>query len=123
MPKILVAEDNPLNIINYEFILQDIDCRATTVHTGSEVLEALDQGNFDLILMDIRMPEMDGVEATKRIRQSGCSYKNIPIIAVTAHAKEQDREEYLAAGMDDCIEKPVSLPDLLRVMVRYLGRV
>jgi len=109
--KILLVEDDMLNqevvqsmIINLEF---DVD----TVNNGAEAIKALETQSYDLVLMDIQMPEMDGLEATKIIRspESKVTNKDIPIIALTAHAIEGDRERFIKAGMDDYISKPVTL--------------
>jgi len=85
----------------------------TTAATGKAVLQALDQEQFDLILMDVQMPEMDGLEATTTIRQrEKLSGKHIPIIAMTAHAMTGDKERCLEAGMDKYVSKPLHIREL-----------
>ena len=89
----------------------------TPVETGLEVLAALDQHSFDLVLMDIQMPRMGGVKATSAIRErEKTTGHQIPIVAMTAHAMKGDREKYLAAGMDGYISKPVRPAELFSVI-------
>ena len=104
---VLMAEDNLLNQKLVQHILSTADYRLVPVNNGREVVERYlsTPEQFDLILMDIQMPEMDGIEATKIIREKG--YKNIPIIALTAETMKGDRQECLAAGMNDYISKPL----------------
>jgi len=112
--RILVAEDN---VVNQEFILRLLEKRGHTpavAHNGRETLDALEKSPYDLILMDVRMPELDGFEATAQIRERERSTgQHIPIIAMTAHAMKGDRERCLAAGMDAYIAKPVHVHELL----------
>ncbi len=98
-------------------MLKKLGYSADVAGNGLEALEALEQRHYDVILMDIQMPEMDGIEATKRIRKIWIS-RNIKIIAITAHAFEHTREECLAAGMDNYITKPVTTEDLRAVLDR-----
>ena len=89
------------------------------VVNGREALSALDRGGFDLVLMDIEMPEMDGFQTTRAIRQGEKrTVKHIPIVAMTAHAMESDRERCLSAGMDDYVSKPIRIEELLRAIER-----
>ncbi len=92
------------------------------VDNGSAAVEAARTGGFDLILMDIQMPKMDGVEATRRIRDLKGELGRVPIIALTANAMPGDREKYLAAGMNDYVAKPVDREKLLK-MVAFWGGV
>jgi CheY-like chemotaxis protein len=94
----------------------------TAVENGKAVLAALAEESFDLVLMDIQMPEMDGVEATRPIRgsRSGRFDPNLPIIAMTAYAMEGDRERFLKAGMDAFVSKPLEMKELFRVMGRVV---
>jgi two-component system sensor histidine kinase/response regulator len=112
--RILVAEDN---VVNQEFILRLLEKRghtATVAHNGREALDALEKHSYDLVLMDVRMPELDGFEATAQIRErERATGQHIPIIAMTAHAMKGDRERCLAAGMDAYIAKPVHVHELL----------
>jgi len=113
----LLVEDNPINQELSEALLQRSGARVTTVENGAAAVRAMGRDSFDLILMDIQMPEMDGIEATRRIRQLPRG-GTIPIIAMTANALPGDRERYLDAGMDDYIAKPVD-PNLLHQVLRH----
>jgi CheY-like chemotaxis protein len=125
---ILLAEDNPVNRFVTTRQLQKLGyAQVVAVNNGSEAVAALEKARFDLILMDCQMPEMDGEEATSRIRvreRSGPPFQHtgrITIIAMTANALTADRENCLAAGMDDYISKPVHLEELARVMKQWTG--
>jgi len=121
--KILLAEDNPVNQRLAITVLQRFGHDVHLAQTGLEVLEALDtHDDFDVILMDIQMPEMDGIEATRRIREREAADGGfIPIVAMTAHAMVGDRERFLEAGMNDYVSKPVSR-GRLREVLRGIGR-
>jgi len=107
--RILVAEDTPFNQTYFQRLLNRWGHDATVVDTGKKALTALEKNDFDLILMDIQMPVMDGYEATAAIRErERKTGGHIPIIALTAHAMRGDREECLKAGMDEYVSKPVS---------------
>ncbi|MFN2343168.1 MAG: ABC transporter substrate binding protein, partial [Desulfonatronovibrio sp.] len=120
---ILIAEDDPLNQMFMTSLLKKLGHSVNLAENGREVLDLLQEKNFDCILMDIQMPVMTGIEATKAIRDSTSigAKKDIPIIAVTAHTQPGDREEFLKAGMDDYIGKPVSLEDFQRVFSKFFG--
>ncbi len=117
--KILVAEDNIVNRKLDIRLLEKLGQQVVVAENGLEVLNALNKGEYDLILMDIQMPEMDGIEATKRIREMESGDKHIPIIALTAHAMKGDRERFLDAGMDDYLSKPLHSDQLYEVIRRY----
>jgi two-component system, sensor histidine kinase and response regulator len=120
--RVLLAEDNEVNQRLATAILQRLGHVVTHAKSGREVLEHLEKDTFDLILMDIQMPEMGGVEATQRIRAREASEGgHLPIVAMTAHAMAGDRERFLAAGMDEYISKPIS-QERLREVVRNLGK-
>jgi len=110
---ILLAEDNLINQKVSIKILNRAGYIVTAVGNGVEVLEIVDKDNFDLILMDIQMPEMDGYAATREIRKQNNGYSKIPIIALTAHALMGDREKCIKAGMNDYITKPISADKLI----------
>jgi len=105
---ILVAEDNSVNQMLARALLGKMGHRITLVGNGAEALSKWSEADFDLILMDVQMPEMDGFEATRSIRRLEQSGEHIPIIAMTARAMSGDRERCLEAGMDDYVSKPVN---------------
>ena|GEM_PF-1210251 len=116
--RILLAEDNPINQKVTLRMLKKLGYSADIAANGIEVLQALEHQDYDVILMDVQMPEMDGIEATKAIRQRFVA--NGPgIIAVTAYALEGDREHYLKSGMDDYISKPIQIEELRAILERY----
>ena len=121
---ILLVEDNLINQQVALGILQIQGYNVTVVSNGREALEAHAQGAFDLILMDCHMPEMDGFEATREIRgrERGSSGTRMPIIALTANAMAQDREECLNAGMDDHLSKPFSMQTLQEMLDRWMPK-
>jgi len=104
--RVLVAEDNPVNQTIAITVLERMGITATLVADGRAALQAVADGAFDVVLMDMQMPELDGVQATRAIRALGASVAQPWIIAVTANAFEQDRQRCLAAGMDDFVAKP-----------------
>src|SRR5690606_24137003 len=115
--RVLVAEDNAVNVRVALMQLQKIGCQAYVAGNGLEVLEAVRQVPYDVILMDCQMPELDGYETTRRLRQDP-RFRNLHIIALTAHAMEGDREKCIAAGMDDFVSKPVRMVDLHAALAR-----
>jgi CheY-like chemotaxis protein len=117
----LIAEDNRVNQLVIDGILSKAGIRATFVANGREALDAASAGGFDFILMDGHMPEMDGIEATRRIRALPGAAGRVPIIALTANALAGDRETYLEAGMNDYVTKPIHTPDLLAAIARQTG--
>ncbi len=121
--RILLAEDNITNQQVALGLLKKLGLRADAVANGAEVLEALESIPYDLILMDVQMPVMDGLEATRQIRNSVFSANNplIPIVAMTAHAMQGDEERCLAAGMNDYVSKPVAPQALARVLEKWLN--
>jgi len=113
LTKILLVEDNPVNQLLARRIIERQGYSLTLASTGTEALKALANSDFDLILMDVQMPEMDGFEATARIRElETVTGKHIPIYAMTAHAMKGDREKCLNAGMDGYISKPIRAEEL-----------
>ncbi|MBS1662948.1 MAG: PAS domain S-box protein [Bacteroidetes bacterium] len=120
--KILVAEDVELNQYLARHILESWDFEVVIVNNGREAIQALETAAFDCILMDVQMPEMDGIEATQHIRRLPDPVKSqIPIIALTANALKGDSEKYLAAGMTDYLAKPFDEERLFQVIYRNLA--
>ena len=109
--RILVAEDNPVNQKWIKKILNKIGYECEIAENGKVVLEKVSYDHFDMILMDVQMPEMDGMEATRMIRV--CLETQPVIIAMTANVMQGDREECMQSGMNDYISKPVELNELL----------
>ncbi len=117
--RILIAEDNPVNQKVTALQLTKLGHRSDVAGDGLEVLEALERTHYDVILMDWQMPEMDGFEATRRIRQNG-RHRHIKIVAMTANAMKGDREACLAAGMDDYLSKPTRTEEIEEVLRRVI---
>jgi len=118
--RILIAEDNPVNTRLAMRLVEKHGHHGVAVGTGREALLALEGEAFDLVLMDVQMPEMDGFEATQNIRErEKGTGKHLPIIAMTAHAMTGDRERCLAAGMDDYVTKPVNKDMLFAAIDRF----
>ena len=120
--RILVAEDNITSQLVAVGLLEKLGQRANAVANGAEVIQALETIPYDLVLMDVQMPEMDGFEATRRIRDPESRVLNhqVPIVAMTAHALQGDREKCLEAGMDDYVSKPVEVSALVAVLKHWL---
>jgi PAS domain S-box-containing protein len=136
-PKTNIQPGDPTNTVSLHILLGEDDepsrfmttellrlrgHRVVTAADGLEVIERLKSNKFDLVLMDVRMPVTDGVEATKRIRggEAGEDQKNIPIVALTAYALTNDRERFLSVGMDGYLSKPIDMEDLNRVLRRVM---
>jgi PAS domain S-box-containing protein len=115
--RILVAEDNPINQKVISAMLGPIDCRFEFVQDGLEAVAAVTRSSYDLVLMDIEMPQMDGMEATKRIRSLPNKISAVPIIAMTANVMQGDREKYLGAGMNDYVSKPIDQRELISAVM------
>jgi CheY-like chemotaxis protein len=113
--RILLAEDNLINQKVALQILRVLGYRADVAQDGEEVLKLLETQSYDLILMDVQMPNLDGLEATRIIRER-YPERNIHIVAMTANAMTSDRENCLASGMDDYLSKPISILELTRVL-------
>ena len=116
--KILAAEDNLVNQKVLAAMVNSLGHQITMVNNGQEALDALETESFDLILMDMQMPVLDGVSATRAIRERPEPTRDITIIALTANAMEGDRERYLAAGLDDYLSKPLQRTELAQTLER-----
>jgi signal transduction histidine kinase/DNA-binding response OmpR family regulator len=119
--RVLVVEDNAANLKVAVRMVERLGYRADVAGNGSEAVSALDQVRYDAVLMDCQMPEMDGYDATRRIRMNEAGGRHVPIIAMTAAAMPRDRDRCLAAGMDDYISKPVRLHIVAAVLERWLA--
>ena len=119
--KILLAEDNFVNQKVCLRILNEAGFKADAVVNGLKAIEAVKKHSYNLILMDVQMPECDGFTATKEIRKLGASYEKLPIIAITAHALKGDKEKCIEAGMNDYISKPIISDNLIRMMDKWLN--
>jgi PAS domain S-box-containing protein len=117
--RILLAEDNPINQQVVRLMLSKLGYKIEVVANGLQALEAVKQSHFDLVLMDVQMPEMDGEEATRRIRSEVPQKRQPYIIALTADALEGRREFYLEIGMDDYLSKPMSIDSLVKTIEHY----
>jgi CheY-like chemotaxis protein len=121
---ILLAEDNPVNQKFAERLLNKMGHDVVVAATGKQAVDLWEAGNFDLILMDVQMPEMDGFDATHMIRKrEKISGKHVPIVAMTAHAMKGDREQCLQAGMDGYVSKPINQGELFETLEGFAGGI
>jgi len=120
--RILVAEDHPVNQLLIERMLTRMGCEVSLVGDGHDALEALAEGDFDLVLMDCQMPRVDGYQATREVRQGAGRWPGIPIVALTANAMKEDEQRCLDAGMDAYLTKPLRSKRLVRVLAPLLKR-
>ncbi len=116
--RILLVEDNRINQKVATRFLEKLGYAPTTAANGHEALIAMEQNRYDVVLMDVQMPQMDGVQTTQEIQKRWPPEEQPRIIAVTAHALKGDRERYLAAGMDDYLSKPIQMKDLIEALYR-----
>lgn len=119
---VLVVEDNDINRLVTSTLLGELELEVVEAASGEEALAAWERAPVDLVLMDCQMPGMDGFEATRRLRELGGGGDVVPIVALTAHAMEGDRERCLSAGMDDYLAKPLLREDLVRLLEQVFGR-
>ena len=116
MTRLLIVEDNPLNM---ELVFEISEAQgfiADRVENGEDALKRVDNEYYDLILMDIELPGIDGIEVTRIIKSK---YKGIPIIALTSYAMKGDKERFLAAGFDEYVSKPIDVLDFTRRLRKY----
>ncbi len=118
--RILLADDNLVNQKVAAMMLRKLGCRVATVSDGKEALTEVQRQPFDLVLMDCQMPEMDGYEATRRIKALGGEYADLPVIALTAAAMKEDRQRCMDAGMDDYLTKPVDMKKLGEMILLHV---
>lgn len=119
--RVLVVDDNEVNRTIAAKMLEMLGAEAATAASGSQAVEAVVADAFDLVLMDIQMPGMDGMEATRRIRALGSAASDTPILALTANVLPEQQEQYAAAGMDGVVEKPISPGALIRELAHILA--
>jgi CheY-like chemotaxis protein/HPt (histidine-containing phosphotransfer) domain-containing protein len=121
--QILLAEDNPVNQMTATTMLEKLGHAVRVANNGRQAMDKLNDQSFDIIFMDVQMPEMDGVTATGEIRRrEQTTGRHIPIVAMTAHAMKGDKEKCLNAGMDDYVSKPIRRKDLAEVIARIVER-
>jgi CheY-like chemotaxis protein len=121
--RVLLAEDNPVNQLLATRLLEKRGHRVVVAANGREALAALEKESYDLVFMDIQMPDMDGIEATAAIREKeNSSGKHQPVIALTAHAMKGDQERCLDAGMDGYLSKPIRPQELDDILEKYVRR-
>jgi CheY-like chemotaxis protein len=116
---VLIAEDDPNNFLFYEIILKKKIKRLDHAWNGKDAVNMVNKYDYDLILMDIKMPIMDGLEATKRIK---AKYPDLPVVAQTAYTSAEEKKGILAAGCDEYISKPVKKQKLLEILHKYALR-
>jgi hypothetical protein len=122
IPRVLFAEDNSTNQFVARQMLKKLDIHLDMVANGAEAVEAASRFAYDVICMDMQMPEMDGVEATRMIRSRGGSLASVPIIALTANALPEEMRACFAAGMNQFLAKPVNRKDLLTALLTALDK-
>jgi len=131
---VLLVEDNAINQLVARELLEEAGARVRVVDDGEQAVLAVAERSFDLVLMDVQMPVMDGLEATRRIRAGDglpdgrggplpMALRRVPIVAMTAHARPEDREDCLEAGMDDYLSKPIDAERLVRTVARWTGNL
>ncbi len=119
--RVLVVEDNPIGRKLLSTLLRDLGIRVSEAVNGDEALEYVAKEDFDLIMLDVQLPGLSGLEVTSRIRAMGGARLAVPVVAVTAHALPSERQRFLAAGMNDCLVKPLSEAQLREVLQQHLG--
>jgi len=118
--QVLVVEDNERNMKLFRDVLQASGYRTLEATTGERAVELVFEHRPDLVLMDIQLPDIDGVEALDRLRADD-RFASVPVLALTAQAMDGDRERFLAAGFDDYLSKPVDILDFVATVKRYCG--
>jgi CheY-like chemotaxis protein len=118
---VLIAEDNPANQMVLVALLEKLGHRCRVAENGQQAVAACESEPFDLIMLDVQMPEMDGPQAARVLRATAGPNQRTPIVAVTAHVAPRDRESFLESGMDDILIKPVQRLELSRVLAKVFG--
>ncbi|MBE0566245.1 MAG: response regulator, partial [Krumholzibacteria bacterium] len=118
-PRILLVEDNPFNQKVAVGMLKMLGCAVEVASNGAEALDLLQGMEFDLVCMDCQMPQMDGYEATRRIRELSGTKARVPVIAMTANVLSGDRRACFAAGMDDFLSKPINKATLAAMLAKF----
>ncbi|RLP53951.1 MAG: response regulator [Ketobacter sp.] len=119
--QVIAVDDNPANLKLLCALLEDLNVSVTACESGMKALSHIEQTHFDMILMDIQMPVMDGVETARRIRSMEAADKHTPIIAVTAHALASEKHNLLNSGMDDYVTKPINESQLIHIVQKWTG--
>jgi two-component system sensor histidine kinase/response regulator len=117
--RVLVVEDNPVNVVLAEAMLRHLGHQPESVHNGLQALQALQAARWDVVLMDMQMPELDGAGATRAIRALPGPAARIPVVAMTANVRPEDRAACLDAGMDDYLAKPLDVATLQAALARF----
>ncbi len=120
---VLLVEDELINQVLVQKILEDLELNVTSVENGLEAVQEVRSGNYDIILMDLQMPKLDGYEATKQIRRLDTAKRSIPIIALTAHALDKDRAKCLEVGMNAFLSKPIDITQLKTLLHQYVSHI
>ena len=118
--RILVVDDNQINLAVLEGLMKDYEVELDCAISGKRALKMIGAKHYDLILLDHLMPEMDGIETLGHIRDMGDRYEKLPVVALTANVSGDSRRRYMQAGFSDFLEKPISVPELERVLEEFL---
>ncbi|PIR39882.1 MAG: histidine kinase [Alphaproteobacteria bacterium CG11_big_fil_rev_8_21_14_0_20_39_49] len=118
--KVLVADDYPINLELTQEMLEMMECMVDSAEDGIQAVKLCNDNEYDVIFMDVQMPNMDGYKATKEIRKSGNGNSKTVIIAITANAMAGDKEKCLDAGMDDYISKPIKGKNIEDMLIKYI---
>ena len=117
--RVLLVEDSPVNQEVASVMLETLGCEVDVVDSGRQALDLTSNRDYDIVLMDCQMPEMNGFEATRAIRERESGEERLPIVALTALAMREDRERCLDSGMDDCLVKPFNQDQLRDMLLRW----
>ena len=120
--KVLIVDDNSVNLTVSEGLIEPLKMKTSTALSGKEAIRKIEETHYDLILMDHMMPEMDGVETTRIIRRMYPDYDNVPIIALTANAFDEDVQRSMQAGMNAHLSKPVEPARLFETLENLIGK-